>query len=1073
MADRDALPCQASNAPKQLPQIARVPPSSSRTLSAIKRKAHDASRLPKALKRVRKHDNVSISDHAIPGVINYTHTVVNSSPADGGHITETSIPRQLIIEEPNAGEQIPRDTINNEGVGALQEEVMDTGGVESVDADAVAKEAGKISDEKARSQAAIDLLADFIPFIDDMIDIIIENGAHPSTGLPCCNSKNPRLHRCRDCFDPTPLCRDCIVAQHRSSPFHAIETWTGTHFRKSSLFDLGFKLYLMHGGDRCPYSKQDAPGDNMEVVDTNGVHFVRIVKCYCPGRLSRLLQYTKSKLLPATAKEPRVCFTFDLMKDFHVHSHTSKKSAYDYMQAIRRKTNVLVSDVTDPYPQFMRATRLWRFLTIEKRSGRAFGLDNFVKFRPPGSVALPCLPCPYPGFNMAPNWWIEVIEAYIHDKRAEMDGNFHLCKMSKNCNKKDHSLWRGSSCLHQREDIETHVSKFGADISEKSTCVKFNATENQNRMKHRGEDITGIFSILCCHGVPEPLGSVDLQRGERYINVDFVLASVLRNLRGLKRMVLAYDVACQYNINVHKRFSKTAPDVLDTLPMVEFLVGKMHLQAHEEECRYLYSLSYTDGVGRLDGEETEHFWAEHNQAAGSTKQMNTGNREEVLNDLMIDWSFRKNEAASVSLPKRLKKAKDDWKITSEYFDELTAGARSIEPDVVDLWETMSTKPVKNGKKVESVFRLCETELPSREEIRQRLMKSSDQYKLELPGGTVGKIEDSISFLNCGIDVQVLQRAVLSVATCDSPDDDELDRKRTQLNTKIDKWREEQRKWMPSVLQLVDTADEDPTEPETVCLHLPSDFPELQREELHLSTLASIEKSLREGQAHDVLEELRQQLKVNAMLQIDMEETVWGTRARNRSQKAINEARRLKQHWVSEYDAVRRALVSLGLEEESDLKKLTDKDLYRNTTKEPHELGTGTKPDGWIWTIGKGVGTKVDTKLDEDDRVHWFRVRASRDRCKEEVQILSEDIRRYIRACVKLQQAWTKIATVKLDAARFGAAAYASRTAELYSTLASRARLNFAEVGGSWSSSEEYEVTLLQTSAAPDGAPTST
>lgn len=109
--------------------------------------------------------------------------------------------------------------------------------------------------------------------------------------------------------------------------------------------------------------------------------------------------------------------------------------------------------------------------------------------------------------------------------------------------------------------------------------------------------------------------------------------------------MVAYDVACQYNINAEKRFSKTAPDVLELLKMVLFLVGKMHVQAHEEMCQYLYSLTYTDGVGRMDGEGTERFWAEENQAAGSTKQMNTGNREESLNDIMTDLSFRKNESA--------------------------------------------------------------------------------------------------------------------------------------------------------------------------------------------------------------------------------------------------------------------------------------------------------------------------------------------------------------------------------------------------------------------------------------------
>ncbi len=47
-----------------------------------------------------------------------------------------------------------------------------------------------------------------------------------------------------------------------------------------------------------------------------------------------------------------------------------------------------------------------------------------------------------------------------------MDGNFHLHKMGKNCNKNDHSIWRGCSCLNKRELIEKHLEEHGSDLSE-------------------------------------------------------------------------------------------------------------------------------------------------------------------------------------------------------------------------------------------------------------------------------------------------------------------------------------------------------------------------------------------------------------------------------------------------------------------------------------------------------------------------------------------------------------------------------------------------------------------------------
>lgn len=71
------------------------------------------------------------------------------------------------------------------------------------------------------------------------------------------------------------------------------------------------------------------------------------------------------------------------------------------------------------------------------------------------------------------------------------------------------------------------------------------------------------------------------------------------------------------------------------------VIGKMHGQMHVEACQYCHSLYYTRGVGRTDGEEAERFWAEANQVAGSTKQMNPGHRCDTLDDVINDWNKTK------------------------------------------------------------------------------------------------------------------------------------------------------------------------------------------------------------------------------------------------------------------------------------------------------------------------------------------------------------------------------------------------------------------------------------------------
>ena len=104
----------------------------------------------------------------------------------------------------------------------------------------------------------------------------------------------------------------------------------------------------------------------------------------------------------------------------------------------------------------------------------------------------------------------------------------------------------------------------------------------------------------------------------------------------VQRKILCYDIGCQYCVNLLYCWTKEFPNV--SLDGLKILIGKMHLQNHVENCQWLYSLNYTEGVGRLDGEEVERFWAEMNQVAGSTKQMNPGHRRDTLDDIIRDWN---------------------------------------------------------------------------------------------------------------------------------------------------------------------------------------------------------------------------------------------------------------------------------------------------------------------------------------------------------------------------------------------------------------------------------------------------
>lgn len=62
--------------------------------------------------------------------------------------------------------------------------------------------------------------------------------------------------RCRDCFGSPLLCQPCLLESHRDLPFHRVDVWDeeSRYFRRSSLQQAGFVLYLGHGGDLCPHA---------------------------------------------------------------------------------------------------------------------------------------------------------------------------------------------------------------------------------------------------------------------------------------------------------------------------------------------------------------------------------------------------------------------------------------------------------------------------------------------------------------------------------------------------------------------------------------------------------------------------------------------------------------------------------------------------------------------------------------------------------------------------------------------------------------------------------------------------
>ena len=177
----------------------------------------------------------------------------------------------------------------------------------------------------------------FAPHFDMLQAAILSTNYHNDIGSRCsCGSKSAP-YKCEECFHPRMLCQTCIISTHVQYPFHHISEWSGTHFKCTSLSSIGAALCLGHHGEKCR-NHLPGPGRNSVIVHTNGIHQVCIEYCRCED-VPEAVQLAQSKLFPATMERPRTAFTFAVLNDFHVHSLTSKKSALDYVDALRKHTS--------------------------------------------------------------------------------------------------------------------------------------------------------------------------------------------------------------------------------------------------------------------------------------------------------------------------------------------------------------------------------------------------------------------------------------------------------------------------------------------------------------------------------------------------------------------------------------------------------------------------------------------------------------------------------------------------------------------------------------------------------------
>ncbi|PPQ76849.1 hypothetical protein CVT24_010586 [Panaeolus cyanescens] len=923
------------------------------------------------------------------------------------------------------------------------------------------------------------------------------------------------IYRCAsECFLADLVCKDCCVKRHRKLPFHRIEKWNGTHFTPVSLKSLGLRIQLNHVSMAC--ASPMPCHTSLSVMHTNGIHEVAFDFCGCEKAEPQHIQLLRRRIYPASQHIIRNCATFELLNHLHKLTLTTKASTYDLHRALDRLTDSTGLRIPKfKYRILFRMFMQWRNLRMLQWSGRALEEDGIAKTEP-GEAALLCPSCAHPGKNLPDNWKEESEkESYLYRLFACMDGNFRLKNQLVSNWDQDPGLGDGMAYMIPRKGYEAYVKSQASDL-DMSTCVGFQAIAQANTRFSKGLRYTGVGAVLC--GRSEmylPQGMGNLQKGERYANMDYIFGSAMERYKSLKTIVIGYDIACQWFTNLKKRMTTIWPsDLVEKTGDVSFVpaIPKLHEPAHQGENHEQYSLNYIPGVGQTDLEASERGWGVNNGMSNSTKTQGPGSRIDTIDDHLNFWNYEKYIRMGATLLRRYRAALADRNQQTEAHKGLTS---SINPVTVEKWES-SCKAWDSDqypKTVENPYKV-DTEGYTEADAKRELALEDERYLAS--GGPIRNETTASSFLIMAIEIEDSQRHIRRLAKnllkgATARQDAGLTEQRNHLWTRIRIWEILLPSYMPGLhgyrasLSKGKVPEELPEHPDDVKIWLPSHLPDNLREEICHENLAEWEDKLRTGQCTDALESLRHALKIKLRLLREKHVNVRGQKEGTRSRVLIDRAHEKALEAAEKYRWARaRKMQLLGEGEwEKTYRVLHDDDIrsFRDAAKpknkgrrgvledsqvdlenmidaesdnregegqgDDEEAGSGDQQGrrvasgqtrhtiSWIWLLPRSADAQDDDENNTYLKAEWARSRARSTRATEEVELLKEEMRRTLAFLGWKRNWWLgQIGKRKANKALTeGLQAFATKSADHQGQLALKFRQMWVAPLGKFSPSE--------------------
>lgn len=249
--------------------------------------------------------------------------------------------------------------------------------------------------------------------------------------------------------------------------------------------------------------------------------------------------------------------------------------------------------------------------------------------------------------------------------------------------------------------------------------------------------------------------------------------------------------------------------------------------------------------------------------------------------------------------------------------------------------------------------------------------------------------------------------------------DTLNDNRRSLQKAIGQWRTLFRRLFPQPPPH-STADF----PENETLELPSSYKIIDFQQFGLSALAQLEYQVRLGHAYDAVDDIRASIHIYNVNTLEKRTQVFGQRSTTRAWTILNSLKDDTRECAKRYRSAYSALLALGLPENSELKPIEDRDLWGRDVTSVTKPGDSKRQEPWFWVIGKPMDLPADAweleckssflqfnsmaYVNKVERVRWFRMRAARDRYREEVEILNEEFQRMYTSFTRMSVIWKTI-----------------------------------------------------------------